>query len=179
MKRERQPEAQLDNQAMSRANPEAVPRQDLTRGSSRPAELAALDRITTGGRRLAKKKFGQSNPAEWSSARDPQLLGDLVDELAEQQGWDTDISLADLVVRWGAMVGQVNALHCRPVSYDNGLLVIQAESSAWATAINLSLGAIQQRIDGEIGPGLVTEVKVRGPAGPPRAKGQWRVKSPK
>ncbi|MCL1898175.1 MAG: DUF721 domain-containing protein [Micrococcales bacterium] len=143
----------------------------------RPAELSALNRITAGGRRV--KKTPAPEAAQWGGGRDPRLIGDLVEEVVTQHGWQRHISVADLVVRWEVVVGQVNAQHCRPAGFDDGLLIIQADSSSWATAIGLGLTAIQQKIDQEFGPGLVTGIKVRGPAGPPGAKGRWRVKNPK
>jgi len=140
----------------------------------RPAELAALDRLRLKGRKSSQPKAPQ--PAEWSSARDPKRLGELVEEMVELEGWQDHLSVADLVVRWDQMVGAVNAQHCRPAGFDRGVLTIQADSSAWASAIRLALGAIHGRIDQEVGPGLVSQIKVRGPAGPPGVQGRWRVK---
>ena len=147
-----------------------VPNQSSER---RPAELAALDRLRSGRRHTAKPKAGK---AEWSSARDPQLVGELVESMVQAEAWQDHLSVADLVVRWADMVGQVNAAHCKPVGYNAGVLTIQAESSAWLTALRLGLGTIQSRIDQQLGQGLVTEIRLRGPAGPPHAKGHWRVK---
>jgi len=133
-----------------------------------------LDRI-----RLQGRKSGPPKPAslpEWSSDRDPKLLSELVEEVVQREGWAVQLSVADLVVRWDQLVGAVNAEHCQPVGFDQGVLTVQADSSAWASAIRLSLAVLQERIDQEVGEGLVHQIKVRGPAGPPKAKGRWRVK---
>ncbi|MCL2803195.1 MAG: DciA family protein [Micrococcales bacterium] len=143
--------------------------------NGRPAELAALDRIRARG---AKRRQAKPRAAEWSSARDPQPLADAVDELIEVQGWGGEVSVAELVVRWAQIVGPANAEHCQVTGFDNGLLTIEADSSAWATQIGWLVETIQSRIDQEIGQNLVTGIRVRGPAGPPRAKGRWRVKPP-
>ena len=146
-------------------------------GSARAGGLAGLNRIMAAARRPFKST--RQPASQWSNARDPILLGQLVDELVTEAGWQQQLSVADLVVRWADMVGQVAALHCQPSSYVDGELTIQADSSAWASAIRLELPAIQAKIEAEVGVGLVSLIKVRGPAGPPGAKGRWRVKSPK
>jgi len=142
--------------------------------SPRPAELAALDRLRQHGR--AAQAPTPAEPAEWSNTRDPKLLAELVQELVQREGWQAQLSVADLVVRWDQIVGAVNAEHCQPVGFDRGVLTIQADSSAWASAIVLNVGAIQDQIDQAVGSGLVNQIKVRGPAGPPGAPGRWRVK---
>ena len=146
--------------------------QDQSR--SRPAELAVLDRLRLQGRKPGPPK--PASPAEWSSARDPKLLKELVEEVVQREGWADQLSVADLVVRWDQLVGAVNAEHCQPIGFDQGVLTVQADSSAWASAIRLSLATLQERIDQAVGEGLVHQIKVRGPAGPPGARGRWRVK---
>jgi len=44
--------------------------------------------------------------------------------------------------------------------------VVRASSTAWATQVKLLLGQLRQRIAAEVGPDLVTEIVILGPAGP-------------
>jgi predicted nucleic acid-binding Zn ribbon protein len=42
--------------------------------------------------------------------------------------------------------------------------------------VRLLAGQLMRRLNAELGDGVVQRVKVRGPAGPPRKPGEWRVR---
>jgi predicted nucleic acid-binding Zn ribbon protein len=141
-------------------------------GQSR-AEVAALDRLRASS---AKPRQPRAEVAEWSSARDPQAVGDLVEEFIGAEGWDQEVSVATLIARWPQIVGPDIAEHCRPEDYADGELSVRTDSSAWATQIRLLTPQMISRIQGVIGAGIVTDLVVRGPAGPRRPPGRWSVK---
>ncbi len=102
-------------------------------------------------------------------ARDPQRLGDTVTAWLSAAGAGKEIAKAAVFDRWAQIVGPGIADHCRPVSLVDGELVLQAESTAWATQLRMMAGTITQRINAEIGRGTVTRIRAKGPAGP-----SWR-----
>ena len=51
------------------------------------------------------------------------------------------------------------------------MLVVRADSTAWATQVRLLAGTLLTRLADEVGEGTVTKVVVRGPTGPPGAAG--------
>ena len=140
------------------------PRGDL--GSDNPAgERARRWRITP------EQRSG-AHPDD----RDPQLLGPTLDRLVAERGWQTDAAVGGVMGRWEAIVGPEVAAHATPVSYDDGTLVVQADSTAWATQIRLLAPALLARLADDLGSGTVSSVTVRGPSGPSWKKGRLSVR---
>jgi predicted nucleic acid-binding Zn ribbon protein len=68
------------------------------------------------------------------------------------------------------------AAHCRPDKFDDGVLTLVAESTAWATQIRLLVPQLHRRLDEVVGRGIVRRVEVHGPAGPDWRRGPLRVR---
>jgi predicted nucleic acid-binding Zn ribbon protein len=137
------------------------------------AALEALGRMRAQGSPVPKAK---RRTEEWSSSRDPNSLGEVVDEYLTRQGWDHDASVAGVVVQWEEIVGPQIAAHCQVESFADGALILRASSSAWATQIRLLMPQLQARIDKVVGAGTVNAITVRGPVGPSWKKGLWSVR---
>lgn len=60
-----------------------------------------------------------------------------------------------VVPSWRSIVGDSIALHCRPVSFANGSLHVECDSSAWCSQISDHRSLILERISDIIGPGIV------------------------
>ena len=108
--------------------------------------------------------------------RDPQALGSALDRLLAERGWQTDAAVGGVMGRWAVIVGPELAGHCEPVSYDDGELVVRAESTAWATQLRLLAPTLLRRLNQELGDGTVTFVRVLGPSGPTWKRGPLSVK---
>ncbi len=106
---------------------------------------------------------------------DPALLGDLVDRLVSDRGWEQTAADASVMGRWDTLVGADIAAHCQPASLRAGELVVVAESTAWATQLRLLAGRIQATLTRELGPGVVTAIRVHGPTAPSWRKGNRHV----
>ena len=104
--------------------------------------------------------------------RDPQTLDATLGRLVAEQGWATDVRVNGVLARWDAIVGRDVAQHVRPVSYaanhdaPGGLLVVQTDSTAWATQMRLLAATVVRRLNQELGDGTVTFIDVRGPSAP-------------
>jgi predicted nucleic acid-binding Zn ribbon protein len=105
---------------------------------------------------------------------DPQLLTSAIDGLLEGRGWQQRAAMGSVFGRWAEIVGADLAAHTQPDSYDDGELVVTADSTAWATQVRLLAPMLVRRLNAELGDSSVRRVKVRGPA-PPRQRGAWRV----
>ena len=68
------------------------------------------------------------------------------------------------------------AAHVAPETFDDGRLVLRAESTAWATQVRHLLPGVQRAVDDRVGRGIVREIAVLGPAGPSWKAGPLRVK---
>ncbi|MDR2453439.1 MAG: DciA family protein [Bifidobacteriaceae bacterium] len=128
--------------------------------SRRTAERAALDRVMGSARRVRRSKA-----AGRQGGRDPRLAGELVEEMVAREGWSLEVTLGSLAAGWAEIVGPNVAEHCAPEAFEGGELTVRADSAAWATQIRLLEGPLISALARAVGEGLVTGVKVLGPAG--------------
>jgi len=109
---------------------------------------------------------------------DPEPLGDTLHRLMVERGWDAPAAVAGVTQRWAEIAGPDLAAHCRPEKFDSGILMLVAESTAWATQIRLLVPQLHRRLDEVVGRGVVTRVEVHGPTGPDWRRGPLRVRGP-
>jgi predicted nucleic acid-binding Zn ribbon protein len=128
-------------------------------GRGSPASSSVVDRRSGPGR----------------DVRDPQLLGDTLARLAAERGWSTELSVGGVMGRWREVVGDQVADHCTPESFEAGLLLVRTDSSAWAANLRLLVPQLLARLEQEVGPDVVREVRVVGPSGPGWVRGPRRV----
>lgn len=137
------------------------------------AASAALRRVTRSTPRATAKRSRRPAPGP---SRDPEPIGQAMERLVDEQGWRDESSVAVLMSEWDQIVGADLAAHVRAVSFSDGELVLQAESTAWATQVRLLLPQVHRAVDDRVGAGVVRAIRVRGPQGPTWAAGPRRVK---
>jgi predicted nucleic acid-binding Zn ribbon protein len=96
----------------------------------------ALRSVFTGTKKRPKKPNQVVDDA-FSPGRDPLRVSDAFREMTGHLGWDQSLAEAKMFVEWPELVGEGVADHAQPVGINNGQLVIQASSSAWATQLRL------------------------------------------
>lgn len=142
---------------------------------ARAALQAAREQSKARGRKPGKrvKSGARRSRGGWSGARaddrDPQTLGRLVSRVATDHGWSDKLAGGHVFGGWSQLVGDEIAEHCKPIELREGVLTVQAESTAWATQLRLLQRKIVQHIGDGLGSGLVKRIKVQGPAAP-----SWR-----
>nr|WP_221195025.1 DUF721 family protein [Hoyosella altamirensis] len=123
---------------------------------------------------------GRSLRRSWSGARpddrDPQLLGQLAGSIAKRRGWTDKVAAGAVLGRWETVVGSDIACHAEPRSLEHGILTVQAESTAWATQLRYMQSQIIARIAAAVGHGVVTKLRILGPAAPSWRKGELHVR---
>lgn len=97
-----------------------------------------------------------------------------MDRLVSMMGWRSRIEVSSVLGRWEEIVGSDIAAHCIPQSFDDGELIIAADSTSWATQLKYLLPQIEKRLAEEVGEGVVNKIQVRGPSAH-RMRGKWRV----
>ncbi|WP_207631138.1 MULTISPECIES: DciA family protein [unclassified Actinopolyspora] len=145
--------------------------QDLARAALRAARQRSggSGRPPDGRRRApSRRRRGWSGAGE-DDQRDPQAFGRLASRLASDRGWSDRLAGGHLFGRWTELVGDEIAAHSKPVELREGVLTLQAESTAWATQLRLLQRQIVQRISDGLGQRLVRSIRVQGPAAP-----SWR-----
>jgi predicted nucleic acid-binding Zn ribbon protein len=147
---------------------------DLAREALRAAREASAAR---NAERLAERsgvvRRPKSRRRRWSGPgpdeRDPQPLGRLVARVSLDRGWSPRLTDATVLGRWPQLVGSDIADHCTPLSLRDGELVLQAESTAWATQLRTLQRELLYRLAVGVGKDVVRRIRVVGPSGP-----SWR-----
>jgi predicted nucleic acid-binding Zn ribbon protein len=168
---------------MNRDQPEEA--MDLVRRTLEEARSAARaqgknvgqGRHSAGAPRVAGRQRGGRRA--WSGpgpdARDPQLLGALSRDLAVTRGWSERVAEGGVFGRWRVVVGDQIADHASPTALHDGVLSVTAESTAWATQLRMMQAQLLAKIAAGVGDGVVTSLKITGPAAPSWRKGPRRV----
>lgn len=149
---------------LARAALQAAREQSKTRGRGRPPKNG---RTGTRNARTGARRRGWSGAG--TDERDPQSLGRVASRIVADQGWAERLAGGQVFGRWAALVGGEIAEHTKPVALQEGVLTVQAQSTAWATQLRLLQRQIVQRIADGLGQGVVRRIKVQGPAAP-----SWR-----
>ena len=106
---------------------------------------------------------------------DPIPLGDLFGEVIQKRGWQLQLSVARLSTVWPEIVGAVAAEHCQIESFVEHKIVIRASSTNWAIQLRLLTPTIKAKIVAKLGPNVVDEITVLGPAPPYEHKGRYHI----
>lgn len=96
--------------------------------------------------------------------RDPQNIELVLRKVLGDLGWTAGISAGQVLEDWDEIVGERIAMHCRPVSFEDGVLIVSASSSAWAAQLRMLTPQLITTIEEHVGSHVVSELKVTGPA---------------
>lgn len=114
-------------------------------------------------------------PTKGAGGRDPMTIGDQVERLVGDRGWQVDVAAGSVMGRWAEIVGPQVAEHCEPVTFEDGVLSVRTDSTAWATQIRLLSSSLLGRIGDAVGPDVVHELRVHGPSAPSWSRGPRRT----
>lgn len=153
-------------EALARARKQARERGYRPGAAGRKAKKQAPD--------LSEQRGTKHDP----DAREPQTMGNEMQRLFSHRGWKIDVQVGSVIGRWPSIVGPQVSAHIEPISFEGTVLTVLADSTAWATQMKLLQSSILARIDAEVGPGIVTEIIVKGPGGPSWKKGRLRSSGP-
>ncbi len=141
-----------------------APRAGVREAVEEPASRAAT--------RWRKAPGMAASRTRWN---EPAAVGVLIDRVGHQRGWDGPAAMGSVMVKWPVIVGVDVSEHCHVETFEDHRLIVRCSSTAWAKQLQLLLPHIERRIDEEVGPGVVTQVIVRGPAAPSWRKGRFVV----
>jgi predicted nucleic acid-binding Zn ribbon protein len=146
---------------------------------ARAREAARAKGLRPGSRPTRKRRVpGQLRDDSAGSGRDPSLLGDQMDRLLLDRGWNLDVAVGAVMGRWSEIVGPNVAEHCKPVTFSDGVLTVRADSTAWTTQMRLMSSSILGRLETEVGKDAVTELRVQGPSAPSWSRGPRKSTGP-
>ena len=152
--------------ALSRkpAPPPARRARDAGRGratplSGAPRRGAAAQLVGSGSRRSRSATLGQGGARPGEKTR-------LVRRTSPR---------ARCSVTGPSVVGQEIADHATPTALNDGVLSVTAESTAWATQLRMIQAQLLAKIAAAVGNGVVTSLKITGPAAPSWRKGPRHI----
>jgi predicted nucleic acid-binding Zn ribbon protein len=125
--------------------------------------------VAPASRRVAGQRRSWSGPGP--DGRDPQPLGSLARDLAKKRGWSAQVAEGTVLGNWATVVGQQIADHAVPTALKEGVLSVAAESTAWATQLRMIQAQLLAKIAAVVGNGVVTSLRITGPAAPSWRKG--------
>lgn len=153
--------------------------EDAASSALQRARAAAREKgLRPGLKPMRKRRLGKDNTKSTRDGRDPLLLGDQMDRLLSDRGWKVDVAVGSVMGRWPEIVGDEVSQHCTPVTFEFGILTVRADSTAWATQLRLLESSIMARLDGEVGKGTVSALKIVGPSAPSWSRGPRRSQGP-
>ena len=136
-------------------------------------DLHALERARIRARSKWAKAPGMA--AMHLKFKDSRPIGSVLASMVKKNQWDTPTKMGSIMAKWPAIVGPQVAEHSEVETFENQTLIIRCSSTAWAKQLHLLLATIERRIDEEVGPGVVTQVIIRGPVAPSWRKGPLSV----
>ena len=142
----------------------------LARAASAPRRSRPVDKSRRRPARAGQSSFSAAGP----DARDPVPAARAVEELVAAEGWQEGTRIAAAMARWEDIAGPELAAHITAESFNEGVLTLRADSTAWATQMRLLLPTVRRAIDAAVGKGVVADIRIVGPE-PPRTRGAWRV----
>jgi len=124
---------------------------------------------STTARKRAAKVSGATLP--FGEGRDPRGLSSVIDGLTTTLGWTSPLARSELLASWADIVGAETAEHSTPIAIDDGILVAQCDSTAWATQLRLMRTTITTHIVNKYPDAGITSIRFEGPNAPSWKKG--------
>lgn len=97
-------------------------------------------------KRGAKRASGEQVGSPFSKGRDPKPLSVVLAVAAEDMGWAPELEQARLISDWPELVGATTAPHTRVIELRDGILIVQCDSTAWATELRRMRAQVLTRI---------------------------------
>ncbi|MEU6392432.1 DUF721 domain-containing protein [Streptomyces sp. NPDC046939] len=150
---------------------------DLARVALRAAKEAARARGAAAQQKKQVRRGGSLRSGARADGRDPMGLGPAINRLITERGWETPAAVGGVMGRWPQIVGEELARHCVPQKYDEDerVLVVQCDSTAWATQVRMLAVQLVKRLNEDLGHGTVRRIDIRNPGGGPRRYGPLRA----
>lgn len=142
----------------------------------RPPKNVSLNSDPRAAARAAESEAESHPVRQQADLRDPRLLGEALNTLVRSRGWTAPVAVGSVISRWDQLVGGAIAEHCRPESFEDGVVTVTCDSTAWATNLKLMKPKIMDVFESELGKGIVSEIDIRGPQAPSWKKGRYSVR---
>ena len=123
-----------------------------------------------------KTRKSESSEDDRTQRDEPEKLSNLLSDIVTTRDWKKGIAEGNLFTKWSEIVGAEIAQHCEPITLFEGKLTIRAETSAWATQLQLLSTELLKNIRSRSEGALVEELRVIGPDAPSWKRGLRTIK---
>ncbi|MBW3090326.1 DUF721 domain-containing protein [Bifidobacterium miconisargentati] len=129
-----------------------------------PAEV--FERLSRRGALLKDRRRREEESLEnfGKPGRDPAELGSVMTTIAGSGVWASNLKLAQLRNHWDQVVGPAIAQHSAVADFRDGILIIRAESTVWATQLTYLIPQLTETIRRNLKGLTINEIRVTGPA---------------
>lgn len=111
------------------------------------ATYLRLRGLAPSARTLRKRKRRTDDEHQpFTPGRDPHGIAEVLAAVTRDAGWNPQLAQEDVVRTWNEVAGAETASHTRPVGFSEGVLTIQADSTAWARQLQLMRSQILTEI---------------------------------
>lgn len=90
----------------------------------------------------------------------PSPLGDALSGFVTSRRWQQRLRGAAVHNHWEEIVGAELIARCQPVRLAGGVLVVRAESAAWATQLRYMTTQLRDQVNRVLGEDMVSEVQI-------------------
>ena len=153
-------------------------RPSIKAGSNTHADSGSDQSTNPNSKRQVDEYVNRDAAARKGAPRDPVTLGDAVDGMIQANDWGKKAELATVMTNWREIIGAEFAEHVKPIGFeaDESILILQADSTSWATQTRILSVEILQKIDQQAGSGVVKSLEIKGPEPVRKPRGKYRVK---
>lgn len=131
--------------------------------------------VSAANRRVKAHPTGKDGRAVPRSL-DVTPVGSILRQEIRNRGWQQPLAQATVVNKWEHFIGEKVAQHTKVVMFKDATLFILCDSTAWATQLRYLQRTILQKIAQEVGPDVITELRIYGPKAPSWRHGPLHVK---
>lgn len=126
-------------------------------------------------RRPRRERTASAAELPFAPGRDPRPLGDTLDALTAELGWQAPLAQHELLASWPEIAGPEIAKHSEPIGIEGGLLTVRCESTAWATQLRLMRTELVTRVVERFPDSGVESMRFQGPDAPSWKRGPRSV----
>lgn len=125
--------------------------------------------------RARRREQKVSGSLPFASGRDPEALGQVLQNITEERGWNEQLDQEDLIAAWPKFVGEEISAQTLPKSFQDGVLFIECRSTAWATQLRLIRTRLISHLQTEFPHSGIENIRFIQPSAPSWKKGMRTV----
>lgn len=134
-------------------------------------EIFGGERVSRDRKRRDRNAAGQQDSVPYGVGRDPKGVGSVIDSLTAGLGWNAPLAQHEMLGKWAELCGEDTARYSEPVSISDGVLLVQCQSTAWATQLRLMRHELLVRIAEQYPDAGVDTIRFQGPGAPSWKRG--------